>query len=332
MNEKLRGEEGRRSGADLAFLLHSLFGLDHYPNYLHRWSVEEINKLETALEAQLSTVRAQKAALIQRQVFHGDLTCFEPLQCRLADILHPKALRVYSNALGSGEKCDTISDALKLDDKVRVRAGSLEGWVDDPVIEEVYAFPVFTEEFCFKLIQEARLRYAEIQNDPEASLRSSVDLRVLGLEWVSTFCFICFIEPLSHLLYPDQTPLDWKHAYIVSYDSEQRDHLISHTDDSEVTFNLGLGLEFAGGGLQFNGLRGTQFEDNVQGQLMPRVGWGLLHRGRHLHEVTKVHSGIRHGLIIWTRSLAGVRAETCPCCWLNHRSPAKDCICGAQWN
>ena len=36
---------------DLAFHLHGIFGLDHYPNYLLKWKMEDINELETRLEA-----------------------------------------------------------------------------------------------------------------------------------------------------------------------------------------------------------------------------------------------------------------------------------------
>ena len=42
----------------LARLLHASFGLDHYPNYLHRWDLDEITDLEGALEAQLAKVRS----------------------------------------------------------------------------------------------------------------------------------------------------------------------------------------------------------------------------------------------------------------------------------
>ena len=51
---------------------------------------------------------------------------------------------------------------------------------------------------------------------------------------------------------------------------------------------------------------------------MPEMGIGLIHMGRHLHEVLPVTSGDRHQLILWARS-ASMRAKQCPCCWQNFR-------------
>lgn len=46
--------------AELSFLLQSLFGLDHYPNYLHKWTVNDIEHLETLLQTQVSTCDLQQ--------------------------------------------------------------------------------------------------------------------------------------------------------------------------------------------------------------------------------------------------------------------------------
>jgi hypothetical protein len=45
----------------------------------------------------------------------------------------------------------------------------------------------------------------------------------------------------------------------------------------------------------------------------PRLGVGLIHVGRHLHEVLPVTAGERHQYIMWARS-AGLRAAQCPWC------------------
>ena len=132
--------------------------------------------------------------------------------------------------------------------------------------------------------------------------------------------------------------LDWRQGYIAGYSVDPaavrgapRQRLVSHTDDSEVTLNLCIGDEFEGGALQFRGLRGTDEEGELLGEFQPQLGTALIHAGRHLHEVTQVESGDRYAFIIWARSWKGVRAQSCPCCWLNRRDDTR-CICGPSWN
>lgn len=44
-----------------------------------------------------------------------------------------------------------------------------------------------------------------------------------------------------------------------------------------------------------------------------RLGWGVLHRGRHMHGVEPLTSGRRCNLIVWMRS-SKVRNKQCPMC------------------
>ena len=110
--------------------------------------------------------------------------------------------------------------------------------------------------------------------------------------------------------------------------------------------------DYCGGELNFWNLRGTKEEGDFVGQYEPKIGYAILHAGRHLHEVTKVtypatahtmnareagKTKNRYNYIVWARSWNGIRKEVCPCCWLNRRksdSPGgkKDCICGKRWN
>ena len=169
-----------------------------------------------------------------------------------------------------------------------------------------------------------------------------VDLDTIGLSWINDLIFHLIIRPISQHLFWDTESmgdLDWRQGYVAGYSSQpsadkgaQRERLVSHTDDSEVTFNLCLGDEmFDGGLLNFRGLRGTEKEGQLVGEFQPILGTALLHAGRHLHEVTQVTAGNRYAYIIWTRSWKGVRSETCPCCWMNRRQGLR-CICGKAWN
>ena len=139
-------------------------------------------------------------------------------------------------------------------------------------------------------------------------------------------------------------PLDWRYGYIVGYAEEsaaavQRSSLVAHTDDSEITLNVGLGEAYEGGELAFHGVRGTEEArrrgPKAEERWTPRKGHACIHLGRHLHEVKPVRGGgKRFQLILWTRS-AGARKAQCPCCWMNRRvpfDPAAGCVCGPAWN
>eukprot|EP00485_Elphidium_margaritaceum_P002433 CAMPEP_0202691608 /NCGR_PEP_ID=MMETSP1385-20130828/6278_1 /ASSEMBLY_ACC=CAM_ASM_000861 /TAXON_ID=933848 /ORGANISM="Elphidium margaritaceum" /LENGTH=90 /DNA_ID=CAMNT_0049347041 /DNA_START=27 /DNA_END=295 /DNA_ORIENTATION=+ len=61
--------------------LHATFGIDHYPNYLYRWNMHDINNLEEQLTAQLKHVQNKKQEMQQiltvTESFKGPLHCVE---------------------------------------------------------------------------------------------------------------------------------------------------------------------------------------------------------------------------------------------------------------
>lgn len=48
-------------------LMHAIEGMDRYPNYLSRWSENDMDRLEEGLEFQLEKVRKQKEAVLERR-------------------------------------------------------------------------------------------------------------------------------------------------------------------------------------------------------------------------------------------------------------------------
>ena len=55
------GEEAKTGSAPgMAHAMHATFGLDHFPQYLHRWNDREIDSFEGLLLEQLSQVRQQR--------------------------------------------------------------------------------------------------------------------------------------------------------------------------------------------------------------------------------------------------------------------------------
>ena len=164
--------------------------------------------------------------------------------------------------------------------------------------------------------------------------RRPIDLDTIGLGWISDLIFHMFIHPISRHLFATTE----NHGYVAGYSTNpmgskgaQRNFLVPHTDDSEVTLNCCLGEEtFKGGNVEFYGLRGTPEVGMLVGTVFPQVGTAVLHSGRHLHSVSNVLSGDRYALIIWSRSW-GLRSIACPCCWMNRRHDST-CICGKRWN
>ena len=87
-----------------------------------------------------------------------------------------------------------------------------------------------------------------------------------------------------------------------------------HTDDSDVTFNLCLGLEFTGAGLQFCGMAGaadhrkhrhSYFHRKAGGSfqgLFGGQGRCVMHLGRRRHGADDITSGERLNLILWNHS------------------------------
>jgi hypothetical protein len=210
---------------------------------------------------------------------------------------------------------------------------------------DVYSFPLLAKSFCSKLQKYIQRIIKELEENSEFSWLtrgSTKDLDNLGLQWLNSLLFHLVVRPMSQHLYMETETsggdLDWRQGYIAAYsadptDTKPRQRLVPHTDDSEVTLNVCVGEKFDGGLLQFWGLRGTSEAGTLVGDYDPVVGRALLHSGRHLHEVTEVTSGNRFAYILWARSWSGVRAETCPCCWLNRReNENSSCICGRKWN
>jgi hypothetical protein len=234
----------------------------------------------------------------------------------------------------------------------------------------VYSLPLLSPAFCQQVREyiQAFTKLAQERAPPDEGvhsdllvrnewnnsigLRRPIDLDTVGLQWINDLLFHLIMRPISrHLFLKTETwkDLDWRQGYIAAYAArpstdKPRERLVTHTDDSEVTLNVCLGEpDHVGGHVEFRNLRGAASKDGNEGQELlgtverPNVGRALLHAGRHFHTVTRVESGNRFALIVWARSWQGVRAQQCPCCWLNRRpgsvlQETNDCVCGARWN
>ena len=130
----------------------------------------------------------------------------------------------------------------------------------------VYSFPLLQPLFCARLLQDAQ-QFSEYSTThcPEIQGRP-IYLSMAKLDWIAELIFTLVIQPLAHVLYPEQCQggLDWIHGFIVGYSPTPdgktfttRTALDAHTDDSEVTLTVNLGQQFEGGKVTFWGLRGN---------------------------------------------------------------------------
>lgn len=260
--------------------------------------------------------------------------------------------RSSSSTTLSTPSCPSIEDVLNGSVQVELDLALLEDWLDEELFD-VYSFPILSESFCSKL-REALNKIIEQSKQDDTLLqdfgRRPVDLDSAGFSWINNLLFHLVMRPLSRQLFGKTeqfADLDWRQGYMAGYSSQpselkgaQRHRLVPHTDDSEVTLNVGMGDDFKGGELSFWNLRGTREEGEHVGDFQPRIGHALLHSGRHLHEVKEVTKGNRYAMIIWARSWGSLRNSTCPCCWMMrrqekggaHKKRTHRCINGRQWN
>jgi len=101
----------------------------------------------------------------------------------------------------------------------------------------------------------------------------------------------------------------------VRYTVGSDESLSPHYDNSEITLNVNLGIDFDGGELAFaahhSGGSSTcrEYYHEWRG-----VGHGVLHLGERVHSALPIASGERENLVVWMRSTEWRRAEGCPMC------------------
>jgi len=170
---------------------------------------------------------------------------------------------------------------------------------------EVYSFPMFTPSFCSAFINEVD-RFAASglpAARPNSMNRYGIILNRIGLEPMFDRLQQEMLLPLSSLLYPGiGSHFDQHHSFVVRYKFGEDLGLDMHTDDSEVTFNVCLGKDFTGAGLQFCGDRGTPQHRRASKVYQHRIGHCVMHLGHRRHGADDITSGERVNLIIWNRN------------------------------
>lgn len=303
-NEK---EKQAEKNAALSHMLFSTFGLDHFPRYLSRWSLDEVEALEEQMAEQLEAVRRQRAAMLEAAaidaaytrefVYEDELDLDSVLAPEFARIIRRGGIAKNPGAFLQLRECLwPVCVVLWAD---RSQSSVANTGLGETVEQEdgegfVYSFPLLHPDFCARLVKEANA-FRSFHSSLQSSLDRSM-LKHFGLRWLDESLLKELLKPLATLIFPsmlDGTSLDWCHGYVASYEAsaagsgvttaapglthaddtstsmahpQQRfnDKLNAHTDDSEVTLNVGLVDTFAGGELHFRNIRGAHGKKVIQ--------------------------------------------------------------------
>ena len=203
----------------------------------------------------------------------------------------------------------------------------------EPIVPGVYAFPVFTDEFCSCLMEEFAAieqnptfqQLPEGQKRPNSMNNHGVILNAVGFQAHFDRFVSEVIAPLARALFQtDGKTLDSHHTFTVQYgDGANQDRsLAMHEDDSNITLNVNINDSFQvlpaanehlldrhchlqGCMLNFCGLRDGQPQHRkLQLEYAHRKGWGVMHLGKHRHGAADIQTGDRTNLVVWARSSA----------------------------
>lgn len=169
---------------------------------------------------------------------------------------------------------------------------------------EVFSFAIFTEAFCQTLVEEIFNFYASglPARRPNSMNNYGIILNEIGLEPM-IHELQRMLQPLGDLLWPGPGSMwDGHHCFIVRYREGEDLGLDMHTDDSDVTFNICLGLDFEGAGLKFCGLMGKANHRKHTYTFEHEKGAAVVHLGRKRHGADDISSGERLNLILWNHS------------------------------
>mmetsp|Transcript_54422 Transcript_54422/g.100559 ORF Transcript_54422/g.100559 Transcript_54422/m.100559 type:complete len:543 (-) Transcript_54422:71-1699(-) len=170
---------------------------------------------------------------------------------------------------------------------------------------EVYSFPLFTPEFCEMYIEEIYSFYASglPARRPNSMNNYGVVVNEIGLEPMNDMLQIRILQPIARALFGNiGAHLGHQHTFIVRYKVGEDLGLDMHTDDSDVTFNVCLGKDFSGAGLQFCGNQAESTHRKASKVYHHVKGRCVVHLGHRRHGADDITEGERLNLIIWNHN------------------------------
>eukprot|EP00045_Choanoeca_perplexa_P004066 m.35289 g.35289 ORF g.35289 m.35289 type:complete len:509 (+) comp12378_c0_seq1:183-1709(+) len=177
----------------------------------------------------------------------------------------------------------------------------------DVVAPGVYAFDMFTSQFCDIFATELAAYESSnlLKSRPNSMNRYGMILLELGMSDMLMQLMTVYLQPVVRALMPDLAegmPMDHHHTFVVHYQHGQDLDLDMHTDDSEFTCNINLVDTFTGCGLSFCGMHGSESHRKLRHVYQHQRGRAVVHAGMHRHGADELVSGRRENLIIWCRS------------------------------
>lgn len=126
--------------------------------------------------------------------------------------------------------------------------------VDEP-IADIFSFPLFTEEFCQLLIDEANRKDAWTRNRHENYPATDMLINELGLQTYYQYVLQDFVYPVAihkwKLEGPEWPKMDSEN-FIIKYEENVQGHLSLHHDGATISCVLALNEEYEGGGTWFS--------------------------------------------------------------------------------
>ncbi|GFS16975.1 2-oxoglutarate and iron-dependent oxygenase domain-containing protein 2 [Elysia marginata] len=227
--------------------------------------------------------------LVQLQTSH--------LDCRFLDMMQEKNL----------QNADTLLHSLVN------HGGHVHG-------QQVYSFPIFTEEFCKHLSEELEnfKQSTKERSLPNTMNFEGVSLDEMGLSYTLLTALIkAYLQPITKLLFPDWGggAIDSFKSFAVHYEADKYPSLSKHFDNAEISLSICLNSNFTGGELQLEQMLGQEEADLDMEPVVvqQKVGQCIMHRSRQFHFAHPITSGVRTNMIVWMRS-SSIRNEMCPMC------------------
>jgi len=201
---------------------------------------------------------------------------------------------------------DALANISGWRDRDHAKAALLaSGSVSEVIPGMVYSFRVFTLEFCNLIVEEVR-NFADTglpARRPNSMNNYGVILNEIGMEPLMFAIQDEVIQPLAAVLFPKEgSELEGHHAFTVRYKGGEDTHLDVHTDDSDVTFNVNIFGEYKGCPLVFCGIVGAPDHRHFMKEYIHKLGFAVMHSGRHRHGAEDITMGERVNLIIWSYS------------------------------
>jgi GR25 family glycosyltransferase involved in LPS biosynthesis len=126
--------------------------------------------------------------------------------------------------------------------------------VDEP-IADIFSFPLFTEEFCHLLIEEANRKDAWTRQRHDNYPTTDMLINELGLQKYYQYVLQDFVYPVAIHKWRLEG-IEWTRMqsenFIIKYEEDVQGHLSLHHDGATISCVLALNDEYEGGGTWFS--------------------------------------------------------------------------------